>query len=70
MRKGLIDMLINHLLLTRVGYALSDDPEEVKCVKEIDSLIDELQKMKDKKKRKNPTVMKIRSNGRVSVLGR
>ena len=30
MRKGLIDMLINHLLWTRVGYALSDDPEEVK----------------------------------------
>ena len=49
MREGLIDMLINHLLLTRVGYALSDDPKEVKCVKEIDSLIDELQKMKEKK---------------------
>lgn len=42
-------MLINHLLLTRVGYALSDDSEEVKYVKEIDSLIDELQKMKEKK---------------------
>jgi hypothetical protein len=49
MRKRLIDMLINHLLWTRVGYALSDDPEEVKYVKEIDSLIDELQKIKEKK---------------------
>ena len=48
MREGLIDMLINHLLWTRVGYALSDDPEEVKCVKEIDKLIYDLQKIKVK----------------------
>ena len=46
MRKGLIDMLINHLLWTRVGYALSDKSRDIKYVKEIDKLIYELQKIK------------------------
>lgn len=45
-------MLINHLLCVRVGYACSDNPKEVKYVKEIDSLIDELQKMKENKDKK------------------
>ena len=46
MREGLIDMLINHLLWTRVGYALSDKSRDIKYVKEIDKLIYELQKIK------------------------
>lgn len=48
MRKGLIDMLINHLLCVRASYALSDKPKDIEYVKDIDKLISELQKMKVK----------------------
>ena len=41
-------MLINHLLWTRVGYALSDKSRDIKYVKEIDKLIYDLQKIKVK----------------------
>lgn len=49
MRKSIIDMLINNLLCLRAGYALSDKPKDIKYVKDIDDLINELQKLKEKK---------------------
>lgn len=42
-------MLINNLLCLRAGYALSDKPKDIKYVKDIDELISELQKLKEKK---------------------
>lgn len=49
MRKSIIDMLINNLLCLRSGYALSDKSKDIKYVKDIDDLINELQKLKEKK---------------------
>ena len=46
-------MLINHLLCLRASYALSDKPKNKKYVKDIDEIIDELQKMKEKRRNKN-----------------
>lgn len=47
--RSIIDMLIHTLLCLRASYALSDKPKDVKYVKDIDTLIGELQKMKEKK---------------------
>lgn len=47
--RSIIDALINNLLCIRACYALSDKPRDVRYVKEIDSLIKDLQKKKDKK---------------------
>lgn len=48
--KGIIDALINNLLCIRACYALSDKPRDVRYVKDIDKLINELQKKKKEKK--------------------
>lgn len=47
--RSIIDALINNLICIRASYALSDKPKDVKYVKDIDKLISELQKMKEKK---------------------
>lgn len=47
--RSIIDALINNLLCIRACYVLSDKPRDVRYVKEIDNLIKDLQKKKDKK---------------------